>query len=473
MRLISRPLVRRTLAATCALALAALAGTSHAIWWHPQEPPAPHDEREFFVDEEKLPFDDIGFGATQYWGVLDGAGYRIEVPPNWNGDLAMYTHGFRGEFPEVTVDNPPLRLWLLANGYAWAASSYSKNYYDVRAGVEDTNALVRHFRKTIAKPDRTFIHGFSMGGHIIGAAIEMYPNVKCPDGRKGRLCRKISRLLGKISGGVAYDGAVPMCGVMGDVALFRYFGDWSRGSEANAGVSTTFPPPADYYTTVFPQVLAAFAPNPDGTPSQAEVNQIGLLRQLSGGDRPLYDIAYGFWRDFLFGFNGSGGDVSGIVSGNLYDNIGKVYQFDADPSLTDEEKAFNENIARIAKDKGVNPKIGLKLQRIPEIHGRLAIPVVSMHTLGDLFVPFSMQTIYAAEAKKRGRSDYLASRATRNIGHCQFSGDELVEAFQDMVDWVDTGVKAAGDNILDPEALAADDMGCQFTRGGAFACPAP
>lgn len=395
----------------------------------------------------------------------------MEVPANWNGDLVMYTHGFRGEGAEVTVDNPPLRAYFLTFGYAWAASSYSKNFYDVKVGVEDTNALVRHFKDTIGEPDRTFIHGFSMGGHIIGAAIEMYPNVKCRDGRRGRLCRKIANLLGKISGGVAYDGAVPMCGVMGDTELFDYFGDFSRGSEANAGISTVYPPPADYNETTLPSVLAAlFYSYPTVPSAGAGENQKELLRQISGGDRPIFDTAFPFWQDLLYGFNSSSGDVSGIVSGNLYDNIGKVYQFDGNPALTPDEHAFNANIARIARDRGVNREKFLKLERIPTIHGRLAIPVISLHTLGDLFVPFSMEQIYAREARHHRRSKFLASRATRNIGHCQFSGGELIEVFDDMVNWVNTGVKAAGDDILNPAAMAAPDMGCQFTRGGPFAC---
>ena len=36
----------------------------------------------------------------------DGASYRIEVPPNWNGTLVMFAHGFRGTGTEVWVDDP-------------------------------------------------------------------------------------------------------------------------------------------------------------------------------------------------------------------------------------------------------------------------------------------------------------------------------------------------------------------------------
>ena len=75
----------------------------------------------------------------------NGASYRIEVPAIWNGRLVMYAHGYRGEGSELTVGNPSIRQWLLDNGYAWAASSYSTNFYDVRTGVEDTNELALAF----------------------------------------------------------------------------------------------------------------------------------------------------------------------------------------------------------------------------------------------------------------------------------------------------------------------------------------
>ena len=64
----------------------------------------------YFVDETKLPFDALsGTTTTRLWGVQGGAGYRIEVPANWNGELVLYAHGFRGGGLELTVSNPPIR----------------------------------------------------------------------------------------------------------------------------------------------------------------------------------------------------------------------------------------------------------------------------------------------------------------------------------------------------------------------------
>src|ERR1041384_8202833 len=116
----------------------------------------------YFVNETKLPFAALP-GARALWGVQDNAGYRIEVPDSWNGKLVMGAHGFRGTGLELTVDNHPLRAFLIANGYAWAASSYSKNDYDPAQGAKDTHALTQLFNGLVGHPGRTYITGASMG----------------------------------------------------------------------------------------------------------------------------------------------------------------------------------------------------------------------------------------------------------------------------------------------------------------------
>jgi hypothetical protein len=66
----------------------------------------------YFVDESKLPFAALP-GATAFWGVHTGAGFRAEVPDDWNGSLVVWAHGFRGTGLELTVDNHPLRALLI------------------------------------------------------------------------------------------------------------------------------------------------------------------------------------------------------------------------------------------------------------------------------------------------------------------------------------------------------------------------
>src|SRR6056297_4178272 len=359
--------------------------------------PVPQDDRVFAIGDSGA-FDPVpGLTATIKEGVdSEGAVYRYEIPAGWNGDLVMYAHGFRGCVADpatgalvpLTVENPPLRLYYLSQGYAWAASSYAKNCYDVKDGVESTNRLWRIFAREQGKPEKTLITGFSMGGHVTGAAIEMFPNVECPKGRRGRICERFAHILGKLSGGVEYHGAAPACGVMGDEALFQYFGDFGYAAEALAAevnplIQSQFPPPDNYRQTTLPLVIGTLFSNqgsdyPFGLTPQGEKLK-DLTRVISGGERPIVDAAFPFFQDTLFGLAGSDGTVDGVVSGNIYDNIGKVYQLDDKRRLSGDERVLNDTILRVERDPNVNPRRFLGLERVPVITGLISIPVMSTH----------------------------------------------------------------------------------------------
>src|SRR5437762_10679748 len=66
-------------------------------------------------------------GITTHKGSLpDGATYLIEVPPNWNGTLFLYSHGFvapGSSNPAKDVGDPVTRSYMLSSGFALAGSS--------------------------------------------------------------------------------------------------------------------------------------------------------------------------------------------------------------------------------------------------------------------------------------------------------------------------------------------------------------
>lgn len=376
-----------------------------------------------------------------------GAGYRMEVPDNWNGDLVLYAHGFRGTGLELTVSNPSIRDHLIAEGYAWAASSYRANGYVPGVGAKDTHALIDEFTDLIANPDQVCITGHSMGGHVTGVAIEQWPN--------------------------AFDGAVPMCGVMGDSELFDFFQDSYLLAEHFAGNEVQVPTPDDYYSsgTFFGTLgsLGLFGPvlSPGGEQYK------DAIEQLTGGERPIYDEGFfgGVGAAFAFFF-----EVA--TTGDGRENVDIVYQLDNDPALSAEEQALNDAIPRIASapqfrhPNGLGGIPGVE-DDSPRISGDFSIPVVSMHTLVELFVPFHMEQIYTERAAAEGNADLLVVRAIRDTNHCGFTTVEQIDAFADMVEWVETGVRPAGDAVLHPVAVADPQFGCAFTsidRPGLPAC---
>ena len=392
----------------------------------------------YFVDQSKLAFDALpGTDTTRYWGVHNGAGYRVEVPLKWNGELVLYAHGFRGTGLELTVSNPRIRALLVANGYAWAASSYSKNGYDVKQGVKDTHALGQFFHGLVGTPSRTYITGHSMGGHITGVAIEQYPQ--------------------------AYAGALPMCGVMGDNELFDYFLDFNLVAQALAGVQAQFPFPADYQTAVVPAVKAALGPAYPVVLNGQGQKLAGVLQNISGGPRPGFATSFAVWGNFLFTVGVTGGDI-GVAPGNVQDSSTTVYQIDADPALSPDEVALNAAVLRVSQDpQGRRPN---GLANIPFISGKFSIPVISIHTIGDLFVPFSMEQLYTRRVAEQGRSHLLVQRAIRDHGHCGFAVQEEERAFADLVTWVQGAPRPAGDDVLTPANVASPSFGCQFSLPG-------
>jgi hypothetical protein len=105
------------------------------------------------------------------------------------------------------------------------------------------------------------------------------------------------------------------------------------------------------------------------------------------------------------------------------------------------------------------------LSQVPVISGDIDVPVLTLHNLGDLFVPVHNEIVYAERVAAQGKSDLLVQRAIRGVVHCDFTPEELVTAFAELVAWVELGVKPAGDDWLDPDAVADPDFGCAFTDG--------
>jgi acetyl esterase/lipase len=405
----------------------------------------------YFVDEAALEFTALP-DATALWGVHTGAGYRVEVPDAWNGDLVIWAHGFRGTGLELTVDNHPLRALLIAQGYAWAASSYDRNDYDITSGVQSTHALVQHFNGLVGNPERVYLTGVSMGGHITAVSIEQYPNT--------------------------YDGALPACGVVGDYALFDYFLDFNAAAQQLGTGSSTFPvDPAQYIGVTVPQMKAGLEAVPGTWPFTLNAdgeNHKSLTELRSGGVRPNFDEAFGFWNS-IPGATGPGNFLFELALGDGtlprapgvgVDNIGVVYQFDGDPNLTPGEQALNDGIVRVEADpQGPGPN---GLSQVPVISGDINIPVLTLHNLGDLFVPVLNEVEYAARAAAHGKSDLLVQRAIRGVVHCDFTPQEFSAAFIDLVNWVENGVKPAGDDWLTPGSVADPLFGCAHTDGPHF-----
>jgi hypothetical protein len=401
--------------------------------------------------------------SSVHTGIHDGAAYRVEVPLRWNGELVVYAHGYRGTGTTVYVTDPALRAYYIARGFAWAASSFATNGYDVGRGVRDSYSMIGLFRQVTGRSaDDVYLSGESMGGQVTAVAIEKYPS--------------------------SFAGAMPYCGVLGDTRLFDYFLDANVTAAALAGVQIDFPlrPPADYpnrWRTQVSRILPALGVSTGAPPALTAAGRTwsAVLERRTGGPRPGFDGSFAYWNaarssaplgdlPFLFGlYPGLTGGTAGIAAGNVTDNRFTRYRSTDRRRPTATERRLNAGVLRVRHTAAADPGLG----GVPRVEGRPPVPVLSMHDIGDLFVPFSMEQIYAQRAAANHRSRLFVSRAVRGVGHCDFTQPELRRGFDDLVDWVRTGHRPGGDAILDRRAVAAPSFGCRYTVGVRAAFVAP
>lgn len=392
-----------------------------------------------------------GQPTTVTQGVFRHAAFDLEVPAHWNGQLVMWAHGYRGQGTVLTVDPPAygLRQTFVDEGYAWAASSYTDNGYDVRSGVVSEHSLARHVGHLLRHdPRRIYLVGVSMGGQVIGRSLEQYRGF--------------------------YAGALPMCGVLGDDRLFDFFTDYNLVAQDLAGVRA-YPPPADYLTADVPAIettLGIAGLTPGQNPTNALGRQLQAITvQQSGGPRPGADASFSIWKDFLFSLE------TPDTGGTLAQNPGRLAQNIFTRYTPNTPVDVNRTVQRITPTD-LRSRLTLALTQVPRIVGEPRVPVLTLHGLGDMFVPFSMEQDYAREVARHGESGLLVQRAVREAGHCEYTPNEVGRAWSDLQSWVQArgpaaraAARPAGDNVTDPHVVASPTYGCRFTDQSAYQDP--
>jgi hypothetical protein len=410
----------------------------------------------YFVDQAALPIQALP-GATTSWGMTArGSGYRIELPDKWNGDLLIVLRGNGSICDPVSkigcrINDPmtPLnRARLITEGYAWAAPTYRDNRVAVDSHAQDALDVIDVFRKAHPNPSkgkgRVFALGFSMGGNTTMAAVELFPKI--------------------------FAGAIAGCS--GDTKFqTSYYFDLNLAAAALAAPDSPeiaaylkgfrMPPDVAASKRLGPQVFAALGPDfPNQTSAKGDRYR-EIVKRLSGGTRPLFDAAFNksiapMVTDYI-----ALADAIDAGTRSVIDNTGTDYGADLNPLIP----RFTCN-ASACPSQPVTQDQAHDVGGNRSLSGNISVPIMTIETTGELTVPLSAGQDYANRVEKAGRSRLLVQRTYREIDHCGFNADEVGEAFDDLVKWVDTGTKPEGDDIRDAKLVASPSFGCKFTRGG-------
>ena len=357
-------------------------------------------------------------GAKAHFGVLGKSAYQIELPDKWNGELVLYAHGFAGFGTEVAVQSPPpaLRQYLIENGFAWAASSYSENGYVPGIGADDTLALKDEFEGRFGEAKKTYLTGASMGGNVVALALEHHAD--------------------------EYDGALTICGALGGIAQIDYLVSWVALAEYTSGLEFPIGEPGATLGSLFlsavPRELGSAAkPTPKGQQFASAV------KHLTGGPRPFFKEGFAEQYTVNFGLALLDPERKTLVN-RASTNDGHNYHID--PGLGLDDGRLNAEVQRYksdpaARDAEAHPDL------VPTT-GKISDPLLTLHNTGDLFVPISQEQYYRKQVDEAGKADLLVQRAIRSAGHCTFSSQELTTAFEDLVSWVRDGEKPQGEDLM-------------------------
>ncbi|MDJ0654860.1 MAG: hypothetical protein QNJ40_11925 [Xanthomonadales bacterium] len=355
-----------------------------------------------------------------------GAFYTILAPDTWQpaDGLVIYNHGFDIDQVEPDPDLGVLSEFVLAQGFAVAASSYSLNGWALFQTTEDNQQLYRQVVAQLGEPDQVIVFGGSLGGLVtlqaveqggIGNVVGAYPVCAPLHGSDAWNQALDLRLI--------YDAACD--GVSG--------GELPGGSE---GLPFALDP--DQYDGVLGDITAGLVAAaverctgfslPAALRSSGQNQRYEKIRQVSGISEAFLPINMAY---ATFVLSDMVRDPDKLNSRAALGNFGVDY---GDPDI-------NDRIERVTADPFA--RLDFRLNYTPT--GRVGqTRVLATHTDGDGLVVVEHLHSFARRAPA-DRFSYAVVREAEP-SHCGYSEAEVVAGWEALLDWIDTDQQpSAGD----------------------------
>ena len=392
-------------------------------------------------------------------GTLQEANYTIAVPSNWNGTLALYSHGY--VFATQSLSNPApdasdaaSGAVLLNKGYALAGSSYSQNGWAIQQAFHDQITLLNYFDATCGNPTRTIAWGDSLGGIITAGLVQLYPE--------------------------RFTGALPMCGVVAGG-----IGTWNQALDG-----------AFAFNVLLAQskLSVVHITDPNGTFNKAETilkaaqntaqNRARIALVAALGDIPGWfnpaspepalndyttreqnQYSWESQVDFPFAF-GARAELEYRAGGNPSWNVGVNYrqQLNLSTSSTEVKALYKQaglnldtDLDTLAKAPRIqaDPQAKQYLNKYITFNGDLDLPVLTIHTTGDGLVVNQDEQAYKSVIDAHGDGSMLRQTFVHRAGHCAFTPAEKLTAFSTLIQRLDTGKwSSTSPELLNKEAAS-------------------
>ena len=358
-------------------------------------------------------------------GRLGGASYLIEVPANWQGGLVVFAHGIqRGPGPGA-VAAPPIASHILAGGHAWIASGYRAREYQPHLFIDDLIALRELFLKEVGRPRWTIIYGQSMGGHIVVASLELHPAL--------------------------YQGGLAECGLVDGISIADDLMAYTAAAELISGVPMLDAPDKETFARVLNERVVPALGMPGAYTARGRQFD-SVVKYLMGADQVGNDLPLrlqGLKRRYLLNMMHRPRDLDNEPSPGLRAASTVHIRYRIDPGLGLTEEELNARVRRLqpAKDSrspAANPVYA-------ERTGRLKAPLITLHETGDAWVPLSLEQSYRRRTIAAGTDHLLVQRVMRASSHCGFDGETREQAFDDLLAWIERGVRPVGEDVLAPD----------------------
>jgi pimeloyl-ACP methyl ester carboxylesterase len=376
-----------------------------------------------------------------------GAVYRLCMPAagDWNGDLVIWAHGYVDATREVAIPEEQLCFGgtfcipdiTNALGFGFITTSYRMNGV-VTTGVEDVAELVEIFTKEVGPPRRVYLVGASEGGLITALAVEQRPDL--------------------------FSGGLSTCGPIGDFhRIIRNYGDFRVLFEyffpgLLPGTPDAVPPEAlENWDALWEETIKPAVFDPANAERLNQLLKTSRVPYVASDPATIEETVHDSLWYYVFATN----DMIGKMGGQVYDNIGRRYSGSAD------DADLNDRVMRVAADLSALQAIDGRLQTT----GRLAAPLVTLHTTLDQQVAFGQQWLYGAKVLRESDPRLRNLMPVYRYGHCNFKPWEALLGFAVLVSKVSGQAPEGADTVL-TDAAARREYLSAASRTGLVAAPA-